>query len=203
MADNGSSYVPAELTGEHYRPIGGSYDSLEKAMQAMEQHFRNKHGGAGFFQVFRPEDARATVARYRGGLDEQRSDGHPGDVQDSRAALARVKYAESERGRARWTCAAPEFRRSGPASARLPDVPGGFASLRRRRDEPDELEPALVALGQCREFFVSHRKPGHFPDELKTVGLFPDSGGHHFNRIRHCSLLFGPKATELLDCFRG
>jgi hypothetical protein len=67
MADNGSSYVPAELTGVHYRPIGGSYDSLEKAMQAMEQHFRNKHGGAGFFQVFRPEDARASVAIIEAG----------------------------------------------------------------------------------------------------------------------------------------
>jgi hypothetical protein len=72
------------------------------------------------------------------------------------------------------------------------------------RHEPDELEPALVALGQCREFFVSYGKAGHFPDELKTVGLFSDGGGHHFNRIRHCSLLFpDPKVTESLDCFRG
>jgi hypothetical protein len=67
MADNGNSFVPAELNGEHYRPIGGSYDSLENAIHAMEQHFRNKHGGTGLFQVFRPEDARATVAIIEAG----------------------------------------------------------------------------------------------------------------------------------------
>ena len=63
MADAGESFVPAELTGEHYRPIGGSYDSLEKAMQAMEQHFRNRHGGPGLFQVFKREGlAHGTTA---------------------------------------------------------------------------------------------------------------------------------------------
>jgi hypothetical protein len=67
MADTGSFFVPAELTGEHYRPIGGSYDSIEKAMQAMEQHFRNKHGGPGFFHVFKPEDARGTAAIVEAG----------------------------------------------------------------------------------------------------------------------------------------
>ena len=56
MADTETLFVPTELTGEHYRPIGGSFDSLEKAMQAMEQHFRNIHGGAGLFQVFKRED---------------------------------------------------------------------------------------------------------------------------------------------------
>lgn len=55
MADAGKSYVPAELTGDRYRPIGGIYDSFEKAIEATEQHFRNRHGGAGSFRVFRPE----------------------------------------------------------------------------------------------------------------------------------------------------
>jgi hypothetical protein len=72
------------------------------------------------------------------------------------------------------------------------------------RQEPDELEPALVSLGHRPEFFISHAKPGHFSDELKTVGLVPDSGGHHFDRIRHCSLLFPDRlVTLVLDCFRG
>ena len=59
MADTGGSFVPAELIGEHYRPIGGNYDSLEKAMRSMEQHFRNKHGGAGSFRVFKSDAAGA------------------------------------------------------------------------------------------------------------------------------------------------
>jgi hypothetical protein len=67
MADAGNSFVPAELTGEHYRPIGGSYDSLEKAMQAMEQHFRNKHGGPGQFRVFKPEAAPGVAAIVEAG----------------------------------------------------------------------------------------------------------------------------------------
>ena len=67
MADTGITFVPAELKGEHYRPIGGSYDSLEKAMQAMEQHFRNKHGGVGSFHVFKPEEAHGTAAIVEAG----------------------------------------------------------------------------------------------------------------------------------------
>ena len=67
MPDMGSSFVPAELKGEHYRLIGGSYDSFEKAVQAMEQHFRNKHGGAGSFQVFKPEVAHGIAAVIEAG----------------------------------------------------------------------------------------------------------------------------------------
>jgi hypothetical protein len=67
MADTGGSFVPAELTGEHYRPIGGSYDSLEKAMQAMEQHFRNKHGGPGLFRVFKSDAAPGAGAIVEAG----------------------------------------------------------------------------------------------------------------------------------------
>ncbi len=62
MADKGSAFVPVELRGEHYRPIGGHYDSFEKAVQAMEQHFRNEHGGTGKFLVFKPEAAHGAVA---------------------------------------------------------------------------------------------------------------------------------------------
>ncbi len=67
MADTGSTFVPAELKGEHYRMIGGSYDSFEKALQAMEQHFRNKHGGAGSFHIFKPELAHGTAALIEAG----------------------------------------------------------------------------------------------------------------------------------------
>jgi hypothetical protein len=49
------TFTPAELAGDHYRPIGGSYDTAAKAMEALEQHFRNRHGGKGTFQVFKPE----------------------------------------------------------------------------------------------------------------------------------------------------
>lgn len=62
MTDTGKAFVPAELQGEHYRAIGGNYDSLETALKAMEQHFRNKHGGAGKFLVFKPEAAHGTAA---------------------------------------------------------------------------------------------------------------------------------------------
>jgi hypothetical protein len=67
MADTGSSFVPAELSGEHYRPIGGSFDSMEKAIHAMEQHFRNRHGGPGLFQVFKREDAGGTTSIVEAG----------------------------------------------------------------------------------------------------------------------------------------
>jgi hypothetical protein len=62
MADVGTSFIPTELKGEHYRAIGGVYDSLERAMQAMEQHFRNRHGGGGVLQVYRPEVAGGVAA---------------------------------------------------------------------------------------------------------------------------------------------
>ena len=90
MADTETLFVPTELTGEHYRPIGGSFDSLEKAMQAMEQHFRNIHGGAGLFQVFKREDAARDDLDRGGGLDQQRPHGDPGDLQDPRAAAEPV-----------------------------------------------------------------------------------------------------------------
>ncbi len=67
MADVATTFVPAELSGEHYRPIGGTYDSLERAMQAMQQHFRNKHGGAGLFRIYKPENAPGTAAIVEAG----------------------------------------------------------------------------------------------------------------------------------------
>jgi len=67
MASTGSTFVPAELKGEHYRTIGGSYDSFEKAVEAMEQHFRNKHGGAGSFHVFKPEAGHGIAAVIEAG----------------------------------------------------------------------------------------------------------------------------------------
>jgi hypothetical protein len=67
MAEVESLFVPAELNGEHYRAIGGSYDSFEKAIVAMEQHFRNKHGGPGLFRVFKPEDENGIAAIVEAG----------------------------------------------------------------------------------------------------------------------------------------
>jgi hypothetical protein len=57
MVEGDRSFVPAELVGDHYRPIGGSYATVEGAMEALEQHCRNKHGG-GAFQVYRPDPDR-------------------------------------------------------------------------------------------------------------------------------------------------
>jgi hypothetical protein len=62
MSVGNGTFTPAELAGDHYRPIGGSYDTAAKAMEALEQHFRNTHGGRGTFQVFRPEAPGAAVA---------------------------------------------------------------------------------------------------------------------------------------------
>jgi hypothetical protein len=67
MENTGGTFVPAELIGEHYRPIGGAYESFEKAMQAMEQHFRNRHGGPGLFRVFKSADVPGTAAIVEAG----------------------------------------------------------------------------------------------------------------------------------------
>jgi hypothetical protein len=62
MPDTESTFVPVELKGENYRLIGGNYESFEKAVLAMKQNYRNKHGGAGKFLVFTPEAAHGTAA---------------------------------------------------------------------------------------------------------------------------------------------
>ena len=67
MSDMASIFVPAELIGERYRPIGGSYESFEKAIDSMEQHFRNRHGGPGLFRVFRSADTPGTAAIIEAG----------------------------------------------------------------------------------------------------------------------------------------
>jgi hypothetical protein len=54
-AMNQKSYVPAELVGEHYHPIGGQFTSMNEATDALERHFNNRHGGGGTFRVYRSE----------------------------------------------------------------------------------------------------------------------------------------------------
>ena len=67
METNNRSFVPAELIGEHYRPIGGNYESIDMALQAMEQHFRNRHGGPGHFRIFKSADSPGTAAIVEAG----------------------------------------------------------------------------------------------------------------------------------------
>ena len=67
MAEMTSSYLPAEWAGDHYRPIGGSYETIALAIAAVEAHFRNRHGSNGVIHVFKPEEPRATVAVIEAG----------------------------------------------------------------------------------------------------------------------------------------
>lgn len=66
MSDVPSSFVPAELLGDHYRSIGGSYGSFELALSAVEHHYNNKHGGGGVFRIFRPDETHGTAALIEG-----------------------------------------------------------------------------------------------------------------------------------------
>jgi hypothetical protein len=52
MSIDHGAFQPAELLGDHYHPIGGSYDSLDLALEAVKAHCRNKHGGSGSFRVY-------------------------------------------------------------------------------------------------------------------------------------------------------
>ena len=47
-----AAFEPAELLGDHYHPIGGTYGSLDLAVEAVRAHCRNKHGGSGTFRVY-------------------------------------------------------------------------------------------------------------------------------------------------------
>jgi hypothetical protein len=69
MSVTTSSYLPAEWLGDHYRPIGGSYDTLALAIAAVESQFRNRHGGTATLHVFTPESPGATAAVIEAGPD--------------------------------------------------------------------------------------------------------------------------------------
>ncbi len=62
MSDATRNFVPTELVGEHYRPIGGHYDSLQGAIDALGQHFNNRHGGGGSFHVYHADDTKDSAA---------------------------------------------------------------------------------------------------------------------------------------------
>ena len=66
MPDVQSTFVPAELLVDNYRSIGGSYNSFELALAAVERHYNNKHGGGGIFQIFRPDETHGTAAIIEG-----------------------------------------------------------------------------------------------------------------------------------------
>ena len=62
MADENATrgFMPAEWVNGHFRPIGGSYESLDLAVEAVDRHFRNRHGGAASPLIYRPGDAEAS-----------------------------------------------------------------------------------------------------------------------------------------------
>ncbi len=57
MSDDRKSFVPTELVGVQYRPIGGTYDSALAAIEALGHHFNNRHGGGGSFRTYRADDS--------------------------------------------------------------------------------------------------------------------------------------------------
>ena len=63
------TFTPAEWAGNHYRLIGGSYDTLAGAITAIEAHFRNRHGSVGMLHVFKSESAQSTAAVIEAGAE--------------------------------------------------------------------------------------------------------------------------------------
>jgi hypothetical protein len=62
MENGTDNFLTAELVGDHFRTIGGSFATAELAVRAAEDHSRNRHGGGGCFQVFRPDRDGPTAA---------------------------------------------------------------------------------------------------------------------------------------------
>src|SRR5437764_8265484 len=67
------AFEPAELLGDHYHPIGGSYASLDLAIEAVKAHSRNKHGGGGVFRIYESQGVRRDPTIVEVALD----DGNP------------------------------------------------------------------------------------------------------------------------------
>jgi hypothetical protein len=77
MATSEGAFEPAELLGDHYHSIGGSYASLDRAIAAVKDHNRNKHGGGGSFRVYTSPAAHRSPTIVEVGLD----DGNPLRIQ--------------------------------------------------------------------------------------------------------------------------
>ena len=65
-------FEPAELLGDRYHPIGGCFDSSELALQAVEAHFRNKHGGGGSLRIYESRGEGRAPLIIEAVLDDRR-----------------------------------------------------------------------------------------------------------------------------------
>lgn len=72
MSTSEESFVPAELLGDRFRPIGGSFGSLDLAVDAAKAHFRNKHGGGGAFRLYQSQGSPRKATIIEVCLDEHR-----------------------------------------------------------------------------------------------------------------------------------
>jgi hypothetical protein len=104
MENGERCFVTAELIGDHFRAIGGSFATVDLAIRAAEEHCRNRHGGGGSFQVFRSGRASDTAAIVVAGLPT-------GDPMGCRGVY-RVVVANSMQGS--WRDGAFQFEQ-GPA----------------------------------------------------------------------------------------
>jgi hypothetical protein len=71
MSSVEGGFEPAELLGDHYRLIGGSYGSFELALEAVKAHNRNRHGGGVSFRVYRSQGVRRNPTIVEVVLDDR------------------------------------------------------------------------------------------------------------------------------------
>src|SRR5688572_23837773 len=70
MATGQGAFEPAELFGDHDHPIGGSYGSLEPAIEAVKAHSRSRHGGGGSFRIYESRGVRRGPTIIEVALDD-------------------------------------------------------------------------------------------------------------------------------------
>ena len=72
MSGPGARFVPSEFVNGHYRPIGGSYESLDGAVAAVKDHFHNVHGGRAATRTFHAEGEPGGPALVEVGFEANR-----------------------------------------------------------------------------------------------------------------------------------
>jgi hypothetical protein len=65
-------FVPSEFVNGHYRPIGGSYESLDRAVEAVKDHFHNVHGGRAATRTFHADGQPTGHALVEVGFEANR-----------------------------------------------------------------------------------------------------------------------------------
>jgi hypothetical protein len=72
MSGPRAAFVPSEFVNGRYRPIGGSYDSLDRAVEAVKGHFRNVHGGRAATRTFHADGAAGVHVLVEVGFEANR-----------------------------------------------------------------------------------------------------------------------------------